>query len=1011
MNTSFSVVRRGALLVLLAAMVSPLSAQRMTVTDRKAAPVVVESAVIHTEVTGRIAVTTFDLVFRNPNDRQLEGTFEFPLLDGQQVVGFGLDINGKLRAAVPVEKDKGRIVFEEIERRRVDPGLLEQIAGNNYRARVFPIPARGTRQVRIAYQESLGDGTDLPVYRLPLDFRTPLENFDLRVDVPGGSAAVRARTTLPLELPAWTEAHTLRVQRTRFAARGLVELQLPRLEQAKTMTERRNDAEYFYAEVPVAGLEPAPRPAPRVVGLLWDASGSGNERDHERELATLHAWFARVPDVEVRLVVFRDRAAAPLPFLVKKGNWSALRRELEKTTYDGATSLDGLADDPAVEEWLLFSDGLLNYGPGQTSSALPLSAPVHAVLSGIRAHPAFLRGVAQRHRGEFVSLLETDAREAARLLRSESVRVLDVATGSGQVAQVFPEPGAPVGPAGLVVAGVLKAPEATIRLRIGHAKESREIEVAVHSGENAGGLAARAWAANKIAALEPDFAANRADIRRTSEEFGIVTADTSLIVLETLQDYLRYDIAPPEELRPEWQAHRQTQATVQKAGRDNRLERLAWLFAERVAWWEGKTPPAGYYGGSSSSNRGGSAPSAAPRTTPGGVPIVEDRFDDRDQLLILSPFVVEAPEAGGYMASNTLAGTRMRTTLHDTASASRSTMSITLSDRSSPVSAESREPLGYVSGAPMPRDDEPGDVQIRRWSAKRGYLDRLRRSSPERRYAVYIEERSDHLREPGFYLDVAGFFLDAGEQALGLRILSNLAELQLDHPSLLRVLAHRLMDAREPALALPLFERVLVLRPEEPQSRRDLALACAALRQSQRAVDLLWSVVTESENTRFVEIEAIVLGEMNAIIENCGQVLDLSRIDRRFLRNLPAGLRVVLSWDSDACDIDLWVDDPNGERAIYSHPRTAQGGRMSRDFTQGYGPEEFLLKEPKPGKYTVHINYYGDGRQTELGPVTAQVRFITGFGTPAEQEKRLTVRLVEQKEDLIVGTIEIGGDK
>jgi hypothetical protein len=53
MNTSFSVVRRGALLVLLAAMVSPLSAQRMTVTDRKAAPVVVESAVIHTEVTGR----------------------------------------------------------------------------------------------------------------------------------------------------------------------------------------------------------------------------------------------------------------------------------------------------------------------------------------------------------------------------------------------------------------------------------------------------------------------------------------------------------------------------------------------------------------------------------------------------------------------------------------------------------------------------------------------------------------------------------------------------------------------------------------------------------------------------------------------------------------------------------------------------------------------------------------------------------------------------------------------
>ncbi|HWA25216.1 MAG TPA: DUF2135 domain-containing protein, partial [Lacunisphaera sp.] len=79
----------------------------------------------------------------------------------------------------------------------------------------------------------------------------------------------------------------------------------------------------------------------------------------------------------------------------------------------------------------------------------------------------------------------------------------------------------------------------------------------------------------------------------------------------------------------------------------------------------------------------------------------------------------------------------------------------------------------------------------------------------------------------------------------------------------------------------------------------------------------------------------------------------------------------------------------------------------SRDFTDGYGPEEFLLRNPKPGKYTVHINYYGDRRQTELGPVTAQIRLITGFGTPGEQEKRVTLQLAEQKDTRVVGTIEI----
>ena len=78
------------------------------------------------EVSGALAVTTWELVFINPNQRALEGQLEFPLLDGQSVVRFAMDVNGALREAVPVGKDKGRQFFEEIVRRGVDPGLLEQ---------------------------------------------------------------------------------------------------------------------------------------------------------------------------------------------------------------------------------------------------------------------------------------------------------------------------------------------------------------------------------------------------------------------------------------------------------------------------------------------------------------------------------------------------------------------------------------------------------------------------------------------------------------------------------------------------------------------------------------------------------------------------------------------------------------------------------------------------------------------------------------------------------------------
>jgi len=41
---------------------------------------------------------------------------------------------------------------------------------------------------------------------------------------------------------------------------------------------------------------------------------------------------------------------------------------------------------------------------------------------------------------------------------------------------------------------------------------------------------------------------------------------------------------------------------------------------------------------------------------------------------------------------------------------------------------------------------------------------------------------------------------------------------------------------------------------------------------------------------------------------------------------MPVGLRVVLTSDAEDCDIDLRVDDPDGERATQQRPLTSQGG-------------------------------------------------------------------------------------
>jgi Ca-activated chloride channel homolog len=115
----------------------------------------------------------------------------------------------------------------------------------------------------------------------------------------------------------------------------------------------------------------------------------------------------------------------------------------------------------------------------------------------------------------------------------------------------------------------------------------------------------------------------------------------------------------------------------------------------------------------------------------------------------------------------------------------------------------------------------------------------------------------------------------------------------------------------------------------------------------------------------------------------------------------------VLAWDSDNSDMDLWVTDPNGERCYYGNPGTYQGGLISDDFTGGYGPEEFVLKKAKPGKYKVEANFFGDRQQIVTGATTLTLGFSTGWGTQREKRESVTLRLSGKSETVFVGEFEV----
>ncbi len=926
-------------------------------------PVQLQSARIEIERIGSQARTTLELVLHNPNGRDLEGQLAFPLRPGQQVSGFALDIEGQMHDAVPVPKERGREVFEQIERARVDPALLERTEGNFFRLRVYPIAAGGVRRVRLSLVEPLERVDENLQLRLPLDFARDLRSVPVRLrsDLPVATAG-GAR----LDFETTAQVAQLGPRQLKDPA-GLV-LRWPQAALAPLQIQAFEGHHFFHAELALpqgAGQ----RKLPQRVGLLWDASASGRKRDAGLEFALLDRYFRAVGSADVQLQLVRDRSEAPRAFKVSGGDWTALKAALRAVVYDGATDLSTWKPDARVQEYLLVSDGLANYG----SAAMPALAGgqrLYAINSaGAQADSARLRALAEARGGRLVELASADdleratralLREATRIVAIDAVGARDVVAGSR-----FADEGV------IRLAGRITASRGRLDITVEEGGRQRSVPLDfIDARTIPGNLLAQTWAGYRLRELEAEPTLNRTAIRELGQRYGLATGETSLIVLESLEDYLRYDIAPPSPWREAFLAARGGQADAAARLRRDHLESVVLQFAEKTAWWD-------------TDFRGRAPKSEEARPAPtGSAPQVANES-------MASPMDAAAPAAPRAMVG----GARAREAQAEEAPSTLDSVEVT----GSRIKRSDIEDAGGTTAV----------ITLQPWAPDSDFARRLRAAPAGQVYALYLDEREAHADSTAFYLDVADILLEKGQRDLALRVLSNLAELQLENRHLLRVLGYRLMQAKAVDEALPIFQRVLAVAGEEPQSHRDLALALDLNGRPQAAIEALYEVVTRPWDDRFGGIHLIALAELNAIIARHPRGLDTARVDPRLLRNLPMALRAVLTWDSDNTDMDLWVTQPDGERCYYSNQRTAAGGRMSDDFTGGYGPEEYAIRRAAPGKYRVEVNYFGDSQQVVAGVVTVQLWLSTGFGTPRQKDQWVTVRLARDADNVLVGEFEV----
>lgn len=923
-----------------------------------------------------LAFTELRLTFRNPEARLLEGRFEITLPPGASISRFAMRQDSGWQEGEVVELRAARAAYEDFLHRRQDPALLEKQAGNQFQARVFPIPAGGEKELILSYSQELRD-SQAP-FRIHLRGLPELDRLDIRAQVgqqkrsPGGSSLGGSSYSRDI----------VSVQKTGFVPDRDFEVALT----GRAAVALRHD------NLVVARLRPlvSGRLDPlRSLFVLFDTSASralGFEGQVKRLAALLEALREVAgSSLQVGLAAFDQSVET-----IYEGKLGDLRpvhlaRLLERRALgasDLSLALSYLASGrgPKYERVLLVSDGIATAGAVKGEVLRAGVRKLHrrgvlrldALVDGGLRDESTLRGLvtAGLHRHGIVA--------EASLAPAVLVRKLQRATFSGVTVSVpkarwvWPRTldGAQSGDEVLVYADLPEGERLFVELS--RPTRTRRM-VPVREAERS--LLERAWVGARIQKLlhERDtFAAKDPDLREAmrrqvialSTQHRVLSDFTGLLVLETEADYARF--------------HLERRAlsdilTVGAAGLEvlnrKRADHVPVVTSSRSGPDEGETSDVATLKAPGTPTHG----SAAPRL------VAEPPRPDRRDRASAPPQALQTLGSSGAgesaMRSDSVAHGHGSLRLDSMA---QGRVALRSADQRSESlrahrSMRERHSVHERRRRPRPHRPPPPRVEVAPYSGR----------FAEIMVALRAGQRDEALRAarawreeaPGDVLALIalGEALEArGELDEAARAYGSIIDLFPARADLRRFAGARLERLLGAGLhlAVDTFARAVAQRADHPASHRLLAYALLRSGQHARAFAAIRKgAARRYPEGRFAGVERI-LREDVGLIAAAWLAHEPSRRSAILAAVAKAGatvpgkpsLRFVLNWETDANDVDFHITDGQEGHASFQNMKLPSGGELYADVTTGYGPECFTIEgAPRAYPYALRAHYYSRG--------------------------------------------------
>lgn len=250
-----------------------------------------------------------------------------------------------------------------------------------------------------------------------------------------------------------------------------------------------------------------------------------------------------------------------------------------------------------------------------------------------------------------------------------------------------------------------------------------------------------------------------------------------------------------------------------------------------------------------------------------------------------------------------------------------------------------------------------------------------------------------------------------------IKVLSSLVEQNPGDLTLARDVAFVAMELEEPAQAYSLLRRVALARPYEPTIYPAIGKCLNQLGKADMAI-VFYEVALEAQfQNRGADYRKIVAAEYMHLLRKIDSGTIESNIKDYASQRLASlnekldfgekDIVITMMWNTDQSDVDLHVIEPNGEDCHYGHRETKSGGQITRDVTDGFGPEMYTLRDAPLGKFQIKVKYFGSNANRTNMRSKVYLTIYRNYGQPNESVTFKSVDLLNAGDLQDVHTIGI----